>query len=40
VLRRHKQRADGSWRDTVLYSMTADEWPVARNTLAARLLRG
>ena len=40
VLRRHKQRADGSWRDTVLYSMTVDEWPVARNTLAARLARG
>jgi RimJ/RimL family protein N-acetyltransferase/nitroimidazol reductase NimA-like FMN-containing flavoprotein (pyridoxamine 5'-phosphate oxidase superfamily) len=40
VLRRHKQRSDGSWRDTVLYSMTADEWPVARNTLAARLVRG
>jgi RimJ/RimL family protein N-acetyltransferase/nitroimidazol reductase NimA-like FMN-containing flavoprotein (pyridoxamine 5'-phosphate oxidase superfamily) len=40
VLRRHRRRADGSFRDTVLYSMTADEWPVARNTLAARLARG
>lgn len=27
VLRAHKQRADGSWRDTVLYAMTAEEWP-------------
>ncbi|MDR7273440.1 bifunctional pyridoxamine 5'-phosphate oxidase family protein/GNAT family N-acetyltransferase [Catenuloplanes atrovinosus] len=37
VLRRHKRRADGSWRDTVLYSMTADEWPAARSSLRNRL---
>jgi RimJ/RimL family protein N-acetyltransferase/nitroimidazol reductase NimA-like FMN-containing flavoprotein (pyridoxamine 5'-phosphate oxidase superfamily) len=40
VQRRNKRRADGTWRDTVLYGMTADEWPVAKNTLAARLTRG
>jgi RimJ/RimL family protein N-acetyltransferase len=40
VLRRHKRRGDGSWRDSVFYGMTVDEWPVARNTLAARLERG
>jgi RimJ/RimL family protein N-acetyltransferase/nitroimidazol reductase NimA-like FMN-containing flavoprotein (pyridoxamine 5'-phosphate oxidase superfamily) len=40
VLRRHKRRADGTWRDTVLYGMTVDEWPVVKNTLAARLARG
>jgi len=26
VLRAHKQRPDGSWRDTVLYAMTAADW--------------
>ena len=40
VQRRNKRRADGTWRDTVLYGMTDDEWPVAKNTLAARLARG
>lgn len=33
VLRRHRQRPDGSWRDTVLYAMTADEWPKAQLSL-------
>jgi RimJ/RimL family protein N-acetyltransferase/nitroimidazol reductase NimA-like FMN-containing flavoprotein (pyridoxamine 5'-phosphate oxidase superfamily) len=33
VLRRHRPRADGTWRDTVVFSMTADEWPAK----AARL---
>ena len=37
VLRMHKQRPDGSWRDTVQYSMTEDEWPDARATLRERL---
>ena len=27
VLRRHRLRADGTWRDTVQYSMTDAEWP-------------
>lgn len=39
VLRKHKIRRDGSWRDTVLYSMTDDEWPAARDRLEARLQR-
>jgi len=39
VLRKHKIRRDGSWRDTVLYSMTDDEWPAARDSLEARLAR-
>jgi uncharacterized protein len=39
VLRRHRQRPDGSWRDTVLYAMTADEWPAAREHLSERLAR-
>jgi RimJ/RimL family protein N-acetyltransferase len=37
VLRKHKIRRDGSWRDTVLYSMTDDEWPAARSDLERRL---
>jgi RimJ/RimL family protein N-acetyltransferase/nitroimidazol reductase NimA-like FMN-containing flavoprotein (pyridoxamine 5'-phosphate oxidase superfamily) len=27
VLRMHRQRPDGSWRDTAQYSMIVDEWP-------------
>ena len=37
VLRRHRLRPDGTWRDTVLYAMTADEWPLAATRLRARL---
>ncbi len=37
VLRKHKIRLDGSWRDTVLFSMTDDEWPSACDALEARL---
>jgi RimJ/RimL family protein N-acetyltransferase/nitroimidazol reductase NimA-like FMN-containing flavoprotein (pyridoxamine 5'-phosphate oxidase superfamily) len=37
VLRMHRQRPDGSWRDTVQYSMTVDEWPKAQATLRERL---
>ncbi|GAA2086593.1 GNAT family N-acetyltransferase [Aeromicrobium tamlense] len=37
VLRKHKLRDDGSWRDTVTYSMLDDEWPAARDRLTARL---
>ena len=40
VLRRHKRRADGTWRDSVFYGLTVDEWPVVKNTLATRLARG
>ena len=27
VLRRHRRRPDGSWRDTLLYAILAAEWP-------------
>ncbi|MEU8813933.1 bifunctional pyridoxamine 5'-phosphate oxidase family protein/GNAT family N-acetyltransferase [Actinoplanes sp. NPDC048796] len=37
VLRRHRQRPDGSWRDTVVFGMTVDEWPAAAERLRARL---
>ncbi len=40
VLRKHKIRRDGSWRDTVLFSMTDDEWPAARERLEGRLADG
>ncbi|MEU6076485.1 bifunctional pyridoxamine 5'-phosphate oxidase family protein/GNAT family N-acetyltransferase [Micromonospora sp. NPDC047074] len=39
VLRMHKIRPDGSWRDTVQYSMTIDEWPNAQVTLREKLRR-
>ncbi|MDT0532487.1 bifunctional pyridoxamine 5'-phosphate oxidase family protein/GNAT family N-acetyltransferase [Micromonospora sp. DSM 115977] len=39
VLRRHRLRPDGSWRDTVQYSMIVDEWPNAQVTLRERLRR-
>ena len=37
VLRKHMIRRDGSWRDTVVFSMTDDEWPTARKALEERL---
>jgi RimJ/RimL family protein N-acetyltransferase len=37
VLRKHKRRRDGSWRDTVQFAMTDDDWPAVRVRLAARL---
>ncbi|MFT4188763.1 MAG: GNAT family protein [Aeromicrobium sp.] len=40
VLRKHKQRRDGSWRDTVVFSMTDDDWPEAQEALVARLADG
>lgn len=40
VLRRHTRRADGSWRDTVVYSVLRDEWPGVRDGLLARLAAG
>ncbi len=40
VLRHHRIRRDGSWRDTVQYSMLSAEWPDARRRLEARLASG
>jgi len=39
VLRHHAVRRDGTIRDTVMYSMTAAEWPEAKAELLARLAR-
>ncbi len=38
VLRRYQRRQDGSVRDTVVFSVTAEEWPDVRSGLLARLL--
>ena len=37
VLRRHRQRPDGTWRDSVAYSMTDAEWPDAQARLRERI---
>ncbi len=37
TLRRHQRRADGSVRDTVMFSVTAEEWSRVRAGLEARL---
>ena len=39
VIRRHWPRRDGSVRDTVMYSVLADEWPDVRRHLEFRLSR-
>ncbi|MGH8890827.1 MAG: GNAT family N-acetyltransferase [Acidothermaceae bacterium] len=40
LLRKHRIRRDGSWRDTVQYSMTEDDWPEVRERLTKRLAAG
>lgn len=40
VLRKHRIRFDGTWRDTVQYSMTDDDWPTVRARLTTRLAAG
>ncbi|MFE9203061.1 bifunctional pyridoxamine 5'-phosphate oxidase family protein/GNAT family N-acetyltransferase [Micromonospora sp. NPDC007230] len=37
TLRSNRRRADGTWRDSALYSMLATEWPNAQATLRERL---
>jgi RimJ/RimL family protein N-acetyltransferase len=37
VLRRYQRRQDGSMRDSVLFSVTAEGWPAVRDSLLARL---
>lgn len=39
VLRRDKIRADGTWRDTAVYSVIAEEWPRVLAHLEVRLAR-
>lgn len=40
TFRRTRQRPDGSWRDTVYFSMLVDEWPEAKARLTDRLEAG
>lgn len=37
VTRREQPRADGSWRDSAVFSVIADEWPSVRELLEKRL---
>jgi RimJ/RimL family protein N-acetyltransferase len=37
VVRRDQLRADGTWRDTAVYSILVDEWPAVRARLEERL---
>jgi RimJ/RimL family protein N-acetyltransferase len=37
VLRHTQLRADGTWRDTAVYSVLREEWPAVRDALDARL---
>jgi len=37
IARRHKPRADGSWRDSAVYSVIVDDWPAVRAGLEKRL---
>ncbi len=38
TLRRHMRRGDGTQRDTVYYSVIAEEWPGVKASLAAKLV--
>lgn len=40
VLRNHRRHADGSPRDTMVYSVTDGEWPAVKRNLAHRLESG
>jgi len=37
VLRRHVPREDGTFRDTVVFSITIDDWPTVKQGLLARV---
>ncbi|GAT70753.1 N-acetyltransferase GCN5 [Planomonospora sphaerica] len=40
TLRRHRRRPDGTWRDTVYFSVLDHEWPAHRARLTARPAAG
>jgi RimJ/RimL family protein N-acetyltransferase len=37
VLRREVPREDGTWRDTVVFAITIDDWPKVKQGLEARI---
>jgi RimJ/RimL family protein N-acetyltransferase len=40
VIRSHAMRRDGTIRDTVMYSLTREEWPPVQQRLLERLEQG
>ncbi|HEY0532619.1 MAG TPA: bifunctional pyridoxamine 5'-phosphate oxidase family protein/GNAT family N-acetyltransferase [Actinoplanes sp.] len=40
LIRAQRLRPDGTWRDTVVFALTAEEWPAAAKRLRARLAAG
>ena len=40
ILRRHMRRGDGSFRDTVVFSVIVDDWPAVKAGLQQRLVKG
>ena len=40
TLRRHKRRADGTFRDSAVFSILSDDWPGVRARLKKRLVAG
>jgi RimJ/RimL family protein N-acetyltransferase/nitroimidazol reductase NimA-like FMN-containing flavoprotein (pyridoxamine 5'-phosphate oxidase superfamily) len=40
LIRAQRLRPDGTWRDTVVFALTADEWPAAADRLRDRLTAG
>jgi len=38
VLRRHVPREDGTFRDTVVFSITIDDWPRVKQGLQSRVV--
>lgn len=39
ILRNHQIMKDGSYRDTVVYSIIASEWPAVKNNLLSKLCK-
>jgi RimJ/RimL family protein N-acetyltransferase len=39
IMRRHVKRADGSWRDSAIFSITVDDWPRVSASLRERVER-
>ncbi|GAB3604735.1 GNAT family protein [Conyzicola nivalis] len=37
IVRRDRRRADGTWRDSAIFSVVVDEWPAVRAGLESRL---
>ncbi|MCU7729990.1 bifunctional pyridoxamine 5'-phosphate oxidase family protein/GNAT family N-acetyltransferase [Actinoplanes sp. KI2] len=40
MIRKQRLRPDGTWRDTVVFAMTSEEWPAAATRLRERLAVG